>query len=117
MIVENVSRPNTLAEASASASFGVSVSWNRGTSVSGTVYCPDNVICGLTAAAKYIHVEGIATMHYCGWIGGIDPNAYPCVLPPSSICSNEVPAEVPYPFTSVCSLPSELFKKFVLTCS
>jgi len=93
--------PDTLAEASASASFGVSVSWNRGTSVSATLYCPDNVICGLTAAARYLHVEGIATMHYCGWIGGIDPNAYPCVLPPSPICNDpDVPAGVPYSFTA-----------------
>jgi hypothetical protein len=43
-------------------------------------------------------------MHYCGWIGGIDPNAYPCVLPPGPPCHSDVPAEVPYPFSWVCVL-------------
>jgi hypothetical protein len=57
-------------------------------------------------------------MHYCGWMGFSDPNAYPCAYPPDPACEYPqagVAAEVPYPFTSVCSLPTEPFKKFVLT--
>src|SRR5882757_1189203 len=121
IIVENVSRPDKLAEASAQGTFGFSISWIRGTSVSGTLYCPDNVICGLTGAAQYLHVEGTAIMHSCGWGGAIDPNTYPCEYPADPGCKifqdPNVEMNVAYPFTSVCSLPTELFKKFVLTCS
>jgi hypothetical protein len=123
IIVDNVSRPDALAEASAQVTFGISVAWIRGTAVSGTLVCPANVICGLTGAAKYLHVEGTAIMHSCGYDGMTDPNAYPCQYPPSVYppCTDVQPPnvklEVPYPFTSVCSLPTELFEKFVLTCS
>jgi len=123
IIVDNVSRPDDLAEASGQGTFGVSVAWIRGTAVSGTLYCPDNVICGLTGAAQYLHVEGTAIMHPCNYDGWTDPNAYPCQYSPSVYppCINyqapNVKLNVPYPFTSVCSLPTKLFIKFVLTCS
>jgi hypothetical protein len=103
--------------AAALVTLSYGVTWNKGAQVSASVYCPDNIICGLTAAAQYLHVEGTQTMHYCGWDGNIDPNTYPCQYPPSPQCEYpNVQPGVPYPYVAVLSL-SELFRKFVLTFS
>ena len=91
-------------------SFGLIVT--KGAQVSATIICPPNVVCGLTAAAQYLHVEGTQTMHYCGWDGSIDPETYPCEFSPSSQCDYpNVQSDVPYPYAAVLSL-YKILQKF-----
>ena len=117
-IVDSVSSPGVVSQASAQVTLSFGITWTEGAQVSATVMCPPNIVCGLTAAAQYLHVEGTQTMHYCGWDGLIDPNTYPCELSPNPLCNYpDVPAEVPYPYIAVLSLLTELFRDFVLTFS
>ena len=105
-------------QASALVSLSFGITWTKGAQVSATVMCPPNMVCGLTAAAQYLHVEGTQTMQYCGWDGNIDPNTYPCEFTANPACEYpNVPADVPYPYVAVLSLSTELFRNSVLTFS
>ena len=109
--LNNAYSAKTVLDADVGLNLNFGVTWTKGASISSTLYCPANVACGLTAAAQFLHVEGMETVHNCGWDGSSDPNTYPCEYPPNPACSpgGNVNANVPTSFTAVFSLFADLF--------
>lgn len=65
MVSESIAKALTGINPNFGASY--SVSWSESTSISGSQACPPNVVCGLTASALLVDVDGQFHTEYSSW--------------------------------------------------